>query len=440
MAACEMWSDAVKTVVPGPRAPSLPSSPSPPHRSPLMAPLIPVAKPRLPLASAILPYLKEIDANHWYANSGHLWFRFQGKLADHWGVDNNEVGLVANATLGLTLALQASGVRPGSICLMPSWTFVASAGAVTQAGMKIHFVDIDPETWMPDPTAIAARDDLDRVGAILIVSPFGMPFNMAEWDALSERTGIPVIVDAAASFDSLRAGGPLAIGRSPVVVSLHATKVFGIGEGGAVICRDPEWLERFRRLTNFGFYGSRLAMLPGINAKVSEYAAAIGLAAFDIWPAARAKFATLTERYRQNLGPDGIVGLMPRFGEGWVTSTMSVTWPSDHADGPARLAAEGIATLNWWGTGCHVQPAFADCPRDEMAFTDELGRRVVGLPFWLDMTLTQIDAVCDSIYRACGHSARPFRTRRRFATAPTASAVQPPAVHHQIARALAAGR
>jgi dTDP-4-amino-4,6-dideoxygalactose transaminase len=430
----------VKNVVPGPRSPAMSASPAPALRSPLMAPLIPVAKPRLPLASAILPYLKEIDANHWYANSGHLWFRFQGKLADHWGVDNNDVGLVANATLGLTLALQASGVRPGSICLMPSWTFVASAGAVTQAGLKIHFVDVDPETWMPDPAAIAARDDLDKVGAILIVSPFGMPFDMAEWDALSERTGIPVIVDAAASFDSLRAGGPLAIGRSPVVVSLHATKIFGIGEGGAVICRDSEWLERFRRLTNFGFYGSRLAMSPGINAKVSEYAAAIGLASFDMWATARAKFAALTERYRQNLGPDGVVGLMPRFGEGWVTSTMSVTWPSDHADGPARLAAEGIATLNWWGAGCHVQPAFVDCATDDLTVTDELGRRVVGLPFWLDMTTTQIDAVCDAIYRACGRSSRSFRTRRRPAMVPAAAPARSPAVHHQIARALAAGR
>jgi dTDP-4-amino-4,6-dideoxygalactose transaminase len=422
----------VKNAVPGPQFP--------PPRSPLMAPLIPVAKPRLPLASAILPYLKEIDANHWYTNSGHLWFRFQGKLADHWGIDNNDVALVANATIGLTLALQASGVRPGSTCLMPSWTFAASAGAVIQAGLKIHFVDVDPETWMPDPAAIAARDDLDKIGAILIVSPFGMPFDMAAWDALTERTGIPVIVDAAASFDSLRAGGPLAIGRSPMVVSLHATKVFGIGEGGAVICRDPEWLERFRRLTNFGFYGSRLAMSAGINAKVSEYAAAIGLAAFDMWPAARAKFAALTERYRQNLGPDGVVGLMPRFGEGWVTSTMSVTWPSDHADGPTRLAAEGIATLNWWGTGCHTQPAYADYPHDDLPATDELGRRVVGLPFWLDMTLTQVDAVCDSIYRACGRSSRSFRTRRRLAVTPATSAAEPAAIHHQIARALAAGR
>lgn len=88
--------------------------------SPLMAPLIPVAKPKLPVASAILPYLKEIDANHWYTNHGLLWLRFQGLLAEHWGVESNNVALVANATIGLTLALRASGVRPGGLCLLPS--------------------------------------------------------------------------------------------------------------------------------------------------------------------------------------------------------------------------------------------------------------------------------------------------------------------------------
>src|SRR5690348_13735177 len=83
-------------------------APSRPARSsPLMAPLIPVARPRLPAASAILPYLKEIDANRWYTNHGLLWLRFQGMLADFWGIGSGEVALVANATIGLAMALRA---------------------------------------------------------------------------------------------------------------------------------------------------------------------------------------------------------------------------------------------------------------------------------------------------------------------------------------------
>ncbi|HZS82272.1 MAG TPA: DegT/DnrJ/EryC1/StrS family aminotransferase [Stellaceae bacterium] len=403
--------------------------------SPLMAPLIPVAKPKLPVASAILPYLKEIDANHWYTNHGLLWLRFQGLLAEHWGVESNNVALVANATIGLTLALRASGVRPGGLCLLPSWTFVASPAAAIAAGLRVRFIDVDPATWMPDPAAVAARDDLDEIAAIMIVSPFGMPFDVRPWDELSERTGIPVVIDAAAAFDTMRAGGPLAIARSPMVVSLHATKVFGIGEGGAVVCRDGEWLERFRRLTTFGFLGSRVSTAPGINAKVSEYGAAIGLAAFDGWTAARARFAALTERYRRRLGERGAVGLQPRFGEGWVTSTMNIVWPSDCQDGAARLAAEGIATLAWWGQGCHRQPAYADCLRDPLPATEDLAQRTVGLPFWLDMTPTQVDAVCDAVHRACGAEARGDAASRPRAAAPAGMPVRA-----QIARAVAAAR
>jgi dTDP-4-amino-4,6-dideoxygalactose transaminase len=412
--------------------------------SPLMAPLIPVAKPKLPTASAILPYLKEIDANHWYANHGLLSLRFQGRLADHWGVASNSVALVANATLGLTLALQASGARPGGFCLMPSWTFVASAGAAMQAGLTPRFVDVARDTWMPDPGAIAERADLAEIGAIMIVSPFGMPFDVRPWDELSERTGIPIIIDGAAAFDSLRAGGPGAIGRSPIVVSLHATKIFGVGEGGAVISDDAEWLDRFRRLGNFGFYGSRVSLLPGINGKISEYTAALGLAGFDMWPSARAKFAMLTERYRQRLARDGAVELMPRFGEDWVTSTLSVVWPDDCRDGPAKLAAEGIATLRWWGDGCHTQPAFADCPRDPLPITEEFARTISGLPFWLDMTPTQVDAVCAAVRRACRITKRPAARKpdaeSSGAWTRNAPPAKPPAVHAVIARALSASR
>lgn len=400
-----------------------------------MAPLIPVARPRLPAASAILPYLKEIDANRWYTNHGLLWLRFQGLLADFWGVESGDVALVANATIGLALALRASGARPGGVCLMPSWTFVASPAAAIEAGLKVRFVDVDPATWMPDPAAIAARADLDEVAAIMVVSPFGMPFDVAAWDALADKTGIPVVIDAAAAFDSLRAGGPLAIGRSPMVVSLHATKVFGIGEGGAVVSRDKEWLERFRRLTTFGFLGSRAATLPGINAKVSEYAAAIGLAAFEMWPAARTRFAALIEQYRRRLAEGSRVALPPRFGEGWVTSTMNILWPADCPDGAARLAAEGIGTLRWWGEGCHAQPAYADCARDPLPVTEDLARRTLGLPFWLDMRPTQIDAVCDAVERiAEGARARKGAPLRGAAGRKPAGLT----VRAQIARAVAA--
>ncbi|HEY8611634.1 MAG TPA: aminotransferase class I/II-fold pyridoxal phosphate-dependent enzyme [Roseomonas sp.] len=389
--------------------------------SPIMArgfaaPTMPVARPRLPDACAILPYLQEIDANHWYANHGQLWLRLQSRLAAHWGVAPENVALTANATLALALALRASNVAPGRKCLMPAWTFVATAGAAREAGLVPHFADVDPATWALDPDAVEARSDLGMIGAILVVAPFGRPLDMARWDALSARTGIPVIIDAAAAFDALRAGGSMAVGDSPVIVSLHATKAFGIGEGGAVLSRDAAWMERLRRLSNFGFLGSRDAVLAGTNAKMSEYAAAIGLAALDAWPETRAGWLAITQHYAEALAGDPRLIPSPGFGGDWVSATLSVLWPRDRLDGIADLARERIGTLRWWGEGCHRHPAYADCPRDPLPVTDSIARRAIGLPFWRDMTASQVDYVCGVARRAAGQGAIPLRPRRAVMT------------------------
>ena len=369
---------------------------------PTISPTIQVAKPRLPNASALLPYLRQIDQNAWYANHGPLALAFQARLADHWGVGAQDVVLVSNATVGLTLLLRSSGARQGRICLMPSWTFVASAGAVEAAGLIPHFVDVCPRTWVPEPAQIIALAKRHDVGAVLIVSPFGAPLDLPAWDAVRRETGIPVIIDGAAAFDTLRHDGPMPPRECPIAISLHATKVFGVGEGGAVICRDPEVMLRIRRFSQFGFSGSREAVVPGINAKLSEYAAAVGLAGLDEWPATRANWAAISRRYISQL-PRGLA-LSPAFGEGWVGSTFSVVWPALRPKLEASLNALGVSTLHWWSSGCHTQPAFVSCSAESLPVTERLARQTIGLPFWQDLDPAQIDAVCAALNRLVGNA------------------------------------
>ena len=366
--------------------------------------LIPVARPRLPPASAILPYLRQIDANAWYSNHGPLAQLFQQRLAEHWGVAATEVAQVSRATAGLTLALQASGARAGSRCLMPSWTFVASAGAVVAAGLVPHFVDVRAGTWSPDPAEIRRLAALHDVGAVLVVAPFGAPIDMMEWTRLQRDTGLPVIVDAAAGFDTLRACGPMAVQECPVAVSLHATKVFGIGEGGAVIIRDEAMMKRVRARAQFGFAGSRESQVAGVNAKLSEYAAAVGLAGLDTWDEARERWDRVTQAYLAML-PDRL-GLTPRFGQSWVGSTLTLLWPEDRPVLGERLAAQGIASLSWWGPGCHMQPAYRQFPAEALPVTSIYARRAIGLPFWQDLSETEIASVCRAIGRALPKAAR----------------------------------
>src|SRR5262245_32566964 len=186
-------------------------------------PPIPIMRPQLPKADRISPYLRLIDRTRTYSNFGPLVQSLEDRLAAHFGLSNGTIATVANATLGLTLALAAQGAKPGSLCAIPAWTFVASAHAAVMAGLVPFFVDVDPESWALDVDGMAdtIATAPGPVGAVMPVAPFGRPINVAAWDEFRRRTGIPVVIDAAAGFDAVVAGA------TPTVVSLHATKVIG---------------------------------------------------------------------------------------------------------------------------------------------------------------------------------------------------------------------
>jgi dTDP-4-amino-4,6-dideoxygalactose transaminase len=356
-------------------------------------PLIHVLRPRLPSASELLPYLQEIDQARWYSNGGPLVTRLERELSRHFGLPNLGVVTAANCTLGLTAVLLAREVRPGSLCLMPSWTFAATPHAARAAGLVPFFHDVDQRTWALDPNAV--RETLKRqaspIGAVMVVSPFGAPIDLHAWEKFEDDTGVPVVVDAAAGFDTARPS------RIPSVVSLHATKILGAGEGGFIITADPRLRERLTACCNFGFMDSRKAILPATNAKMSEYHAAVALASLSAWRRIRAGHVEVAERYLPALGSL----LQYGYGQGWVASTTNVVLPPGTRERiTERLLESGIETRAWWGEGCHRQPAFAECPRGDLAVTEDLGGRVLGLPHFAEMQPEDVATVADAMSEA----------------------------------------
>ena len=353
------------------------------------APAFPVGRPLLPDAAALAPYLREIDANRYYSNYGPLVQRFQARLtaATRFCDEDGVVVTCANATLGLAASLIVQGARSGDLCLMPSWTFVASPLAAQLAGLTPYFVDVDEADWALNP-AVAERA-LDRAPGRV----------GAAWDDFARRTGRPVVIDAAAAFDAVE------VGRVPVVVSLHATKIFGIGEGGYVASTDRALIGGVARCCNFGFFGSRETRVPAFNAKLSEFHAAVGLAAFDGWPQTRAAFQRVASTYRRHLA--GLpVTLLDGFGERWVAATCVVRLDEaarDHV--AARLAGAGIETRSWWNRGCHREPLFAALPRNDLAVTEALAATTLGLPCYADLADDDIAAICGEIRRALADNA-----------------------------------
>jgi dTDP-4-amino-4,6-dideoxygalactose transaminase len=354
---------------------------------------IPVARPRLPGADAVLPYIERIDAARWYSNFGPLVSELEQRLAARLG-EGALVATAINATQALALTLKAMDLPAGGLVAVPSWTFVATAHAVLQAGLVPWFMDVDPETWMltPETVEAAVRRAPGALVAAIPVCPFGAMPDLAAWRALREATGVKVLVDAAAAFDTLAEADP------PVCVSLHATKVLGVGEGGFLATTDPQLYERFRRLICFGFKGTRESPFPSSNAKLSEYAAAVGLAAMDEWPSERLRYLRTSQHMRIALMGRPKARFQAGWGSDWVTSVCVIGLPAGSADQvEADLGTMGVETRRWWGDGCHRSPAFLQCPRDDLPVTERLAASTIGLPFAVDLPGEDIERIADAL-------------------------------------------
>jgi dTDP-4-amino-4,6-dideoxygalactose transaminase len=351
----------------------------------------PVMRPHLPAYLAIEPYLRELDANRWYTNFGPLVQKLEARLARHYGAPAGSVCTMANATLGIVASLQeAAAPKTGGVCLMPSWAFAAAAHAVVLSGLQPLFVDVDPQTGQITPAIAAAALRAD-VAAVLVVSPFGQRVSSGPWEDFQRESGVAVVIDAAAGFDTV---SPSSLAT---VVSLHATKPVGCGEGGFVLSTDASLIARLHRRSNFGFDSRRCAVFAGLNAKMSEYHAAVAHASLDQWPVTRAHLMYVGQAYRERLRE--VADVQEGWAKTWISSTLNVRCRQscNVASLVAQLAAAGIETRAWWGAGCHVQPVFEGYSRAALPATQEITRTTLGLPFFSQLSQRDVGTIVDRL-------------------------------------------
>jgi dTDP-4-amino-4,6-dideoxygalactose transaminase len=356
--------------------------------------------PDMPTADEILPYLRRIDEARWYTNFGPLVKEFERALAAALpAAGTTHVTTVANCTLGLELALAASSLPANSRVLVPALTFVATAMAVRRSGHHPVLADVDAGNWLLTPEI--AREAIRRmdIDCVMPVSSFGCPQDAQAWDAFTEETGKPVIVDAAAAFGNQR------IGRRTVwVFSLHATKSLGIGEGGFVASADEKLVQRVRQISNFGIdIVTGNSTLPGTNAKMSEYHAAVGLAALARWQARRRQRVDLAADYSAAIAAacPG-VKLQERPGDGAYT-IMPVCLPEgcEIERVRRRLAEARIETRRWYVPLILDHLCLIDVERcGELPMSMGLAARLLGLPLHLDLSAEDRARVCHELSAA----------------------------------------
>jgi dTDP-4-amino-4,6-dideoxygalactose transaminase len=361
---------------------------------------IPVRRPRLPDADQLLPYLRRIDAARIYTNWGPLATEFEHRLAamfalpDH-GVVSTSSGTSAIVGAILGTAGRASADRP--LAMLPAMTFVATAIAVEQCGYQPYFVDVDPVTWRVDLDVLAAHPLLQTVGLMVAVAPFGRPMDQATCRRFQERTAIPVVIDGGGSFESLCDVPERALGTIPTALSFHATKAFGIGEGGCVATSDPVLALRIQQALNFGFHASRDCEIASSNGKLSEYQAAVGLAELDGWPAKIACYRDVARRYAERMCD----GLSERLRVTPNVAACYALFESPDAAWSRRaqraLSIEAIEWRLWYGEGVHRHAHFSDAPRDPVPTTETLLPRLIGLPMALDLGTNDIARIAATI-------------------------------------------
>lgn len=356
-----------------------------------------VLRPSLPTAERLLPYLKRIDQARIYSNFGPLVLEFESRVCTRLGLPAGAVVSASTGTAGLVGAILATAGRATAartLALMPAYTFVATAVAARECGYEPYLADVDAETWMLDPERLIDHPSLDRVGIVIPVAAFGKKLDQSAWLRFREKSGIAVVIDAAAGFESVSEYPQACLGPIPVVLSFHATKSFATGEGGCVASTDIELVARTCQCLNYGFRHSRDSQTASINGKMSEYHAAVGLAELDQWDAKRAAFQGVVDNYLKRAAEAGI-GTRLKTAPGISSSYILFQCDSvEHAErAQAELAADHIEYRLWYGLGLHRQTHFSALPRDPLSVTERLAPCVIGLPMATDLDDASIERV-----------------------------------------------
>jgi len=231
-----------------------------------------VTQPDLPPLADFLPYLEKIWDNRVLTNGGPFHKQFEAELAGYLGVKH--ISLFTNATIALVTALQSLRIT-GEVITTP-YSFVATAHSLLWNGIKPVFVDIDPTTLNLDPGRIEAAIT-PQTTAIMPIHCYGTPCDVEAIQRIADDYNLKVIYDAAHAFGVRREGESVLAHGDLSVLSFHATKVFNTFEGGAIISPDAKTKQRIDHLKNFGFVNETTVVATGINGKMSEFNAALGL-------------------------------------------------------------------------------------------------------------------------------------------------------------------
>jgi dTDP-4-amino-4,6-dideoxygalactose transaminase len=359
-----------------------------------------VTRPTLPPIAEFRQGLEEIWDNQWLSNRGPVARRLEKKLAEV--LQTKNLSLFTNGTLALEIALQ--GLRLSGEVVTTPFTFAASTNALTRAGLKPVFADIEPDHFNLDPDRVAAAIT-PRTTAILAVHVFGIPCRLAALAAIAERCKLLLIYDAAHAFGVTVDGASIAGFGDVSMFSFHATKPFHTGEGGALTFRRTELKDVFDTLANHGLEPGGDVREPGTNGKMTELQALMGELMLERFAPAIAQAGLIEAVYRERLAEvPGIDASAPppvgvRVNHAFMPALVEPCLFGLSRDAlDAALQRYNVFPRKYFHPLVSGMTAYRqDAQRDPLDCARRVSEQVLALPIYAELAIDDVHRICDLI-------------------------------------------
>jgi len=361
---------------------------------------VPISQPTLPAPGAVLPDMERVLVSRSLTNGDYV-RRLEKAVERRLSVEHAIA--TSSCTSGLLLTLRALGLT-GEV-ILPSFTFFATAHAVIWNSLKPVFADCDASTFNIDPSSVESHIT-PRTSAIIAVHVFGNPCQAAALEEIAARHNLRLVFDAAHALGASHMGIPVGSFGDAEVFSLSPTKTVVAGEGGIVVTRDPELARALRAARDYGNSGDYDPVLVGLNARMGELNAVLGLATLEALDDNIAIRSELAREYAARLAdvpgltmqliPDGNESSFKDFGILVDEEQFGLTRDQLYE----TLSAEGVTTRKYFSPPVHLQKAYADyVPSDpfDLAATEYVSSRVLCLPMFAHMRRSTVRRICDAI-------------------------------------------
>ena len=360
-----------------------------------------VTRPLLPPLTAVMARLEQIWSTQWLTNAGRQHDALEAAVRRYLQVE--QLSLFNNGTIALLCAIRALDLA-GEVITTP-FTFPATPHALSWSGITPVFADIDPNRLTLDPARVEERITSKTTG-ILAVHVYGVPGDVDALAAIAARHRLRLLYDGAHAFGVRKDGIGIGAYGDATMFSFHATKLFHTAEGGAIACADAGLRHRIDRLKNFGIADQETVECVGINGKMSELQAALGLAVLDHMDAESARRRAILAIYDQRLRAVPGITLMPEL-PGVESSVQYCAIRIDAGEfGASRdevhqtLKTYNVFARKYFFPLCSDYPSYRDLPSADPALLPvarAAASQVLCLPLYGSLEHDAVHAICDIV-------------------------------------------